>query len=127
MLQKQRVDIIEAGDFLLPHFIFNFFKLMSTRCMIQVDNHGEIINLYHHSDGYYLGVGLEIALKLHKWNYHGIHREWSAFKRRLPKGYETVEYTPEGSEDLEYVYTLKIDTQGIFLTGFERCTWEERT
>ncbi len=99
---------------------------MSTRCMVQVDNHGEIINLYHHHDGYFMGVGLEIVLKLLDWDYEGEPFNWSLFDHQLPKVYENVDHSPEDQSDLEYIYTLELSSKGITFKGYERLIMENQ-
>ena len=92
--------------------------------MVQITNHGEITNLYHHHDGYIMGVGLDLALKLHEWSYSGWNHEWNYFLKTLPRGYESVDYSPDYQGDLEFVYTLDINPSGVVLKAYKRKSFE---
>lgn len=82
---------------------------MSARCQIQVNGNGRSVMLYHHDDGCFSGVGMEIKSVLDK-----MPRDYDVedFLRRLMKigGYEIVMFD---REDLEYFYLIDFD-QKIF-------------
>ena len=91
--------------------------------MIQVNNHGETENLYHHYDGHFTGVGLDMAFRLNEWDYSGSGMDWRLFNGRLPKLYEDVSHIPEEQSNLDYVYTLDLTPQGIVFKGYDREDW----
>lgn len=84
---------------------------MSTRCQIRIVRYGYPLNLYHHCDGYFSGVGAELQQLLQKyigdresldsWDERAFVREVLDDKR--------YEITFERHADIEYFYLIDFD------------------
>lgn len=113
---------------------------MSTRCQVRIIKNGYPLNLYHHCDGYFTGVGSELhdALKIGMDNLAGIpglggadphdkERYERAFYSvmRLLKDDKSYEPTFYQHFDIEYFYLLDFD-ENVFVGWQTPCmrAWE---
>lgn len=81
---------------------------MSTRCNIIIKDGKDRITLYHHHDGYPMGVGTELQQFLEK-RYGGPYGHWYAdsIANRLVKGEALYPFhTEDGKKDDEYEITF---------------------
>lgn len=86
---------------------------MSTRCQVRIKYDGFAVNLYHHCDGYFSGVGADLRERV----VQALENGWSPFRFLAQlledREYETTD-APHG--DIEYFYMLDFD-KGEF-TGY---------
>lgn len=92
---------------------------MSTRCNIIIKDGAERIYLYHHHDGYPMGVGTELQHYLqHKWGYSRI-TSWygTSIANDLVKGHinEPMAKVPHKDDEYEITYGLHDDIEYIYV------------
>lgn len=98
---------------------------MATRCEIMIKEKGKINSvktLYHHWDGYYSGVGIELATMLSKESFNSnanITDDIANRLEELDKSYEVENLNKFMHEDAEYLYIVEIVNNKATLYGFE--------
>ena len=92
---------------------------MSTRCNIIIKDGAERIYLYHHHDGYPMGVGTELQHYLqHKWGQSRM-TSWygTSIANDLVKGHinEPMAQEPHKDNEYEITYGLHDDVEYIYV------------
>ena len=84
---------------------------MSTRCVVKVINNGQVVNLYHHCDGYPEGVGF-CLLKLMKKYKENETADACWFVNKMVKN-GRFEVTFYNHSDIEYYYEMNFDKMDV--------------
>lgn len=77
---------------------------MATRSQIRVIAGDSCINLYHHYDGYFEGVGMTLHKALERCSFSGL-----SFLAALTEADDDFELTSSPHGDIEYWYLLDFD------------------
>ena len=92
---------------------------MSTRCQIRILEDGERKDFYNHCDGYYDGVGEELASLIKEFK----ELKALSFSRFLTKNANGYEEAGGLHADIEYYYVLDFDKDEFtmtFTTNYKR-------
>ena len=83
---------------------------MSTRCQVRIVENGYPLNLYHHCDGYFSGVGCELQeiLKKNKES-NGLCSASYIINDLITHEYSGYEVTFANHGDIEYFYLMDFD------------------
>lgn len=88
---------------------------MSTRTQIRIISNGFHVDLYHHCDGYFEGVGEQLKLALAK------NKDPFGFIEALTVEDSSYELTNTFHGDIEFFYEINFDSQsfkGYEISGF---------
>ena len=95
---------------------------MSTRCQIRLIEDDEHIDLYHHCDGYFDGVGKELADSLQIES-----SSMSRFLAELLTNYDSYEVTDALHGDIDYFYSLDFSKQKFIGYKCHFGPWDDDT
>lgn len=93
---------------------------MATRCQVFIKKNNSVVNIYHHFDGYYEGVGGDIVKNLGK---RGINdtdttHDIAKFLKSFDDGYMIEgEHSTITHYDIEYLYIIDLNNKEII--GYE--------